>query len=202
MAKKCGNHCAVVSQRRAGAPAGKPAGSKKNRKAKNPQAKFKNLPSLKKDDKKAGPEKKERRGEKGKNPTPRPSNPRTNHRLKNLKKSVPSKSIPRTIGLGAAALTAENADVGSATGSTTDPSKKVGRVATFKKVGRVANTGAQNGSTAQQIMDKPFGRSVQDFIESIPHGQKSVQALASISMTAKQKKNECMKNWQRENYGG
>jgi hypothetical protein len=186
---RCKQRVVAPVQRRAGA-AGKPRAPKKSNASQAGRRQFSS--KKKEENKKAAPCKGKKKGRDGEKLGPK-AQQTAKKPFKKMEKPVQRNNVPHEP-IGIAALTAENEDdVGSAPGSTTDPSKKVGRV---------ANTGAQNGSTAQQIMDKPFGRSVQDFIESFPHGQKSVQALASISMTAKQKKNECMKNWQREKYGG
>jgi hypothetical protein len=106
MAKKCGNHCAVVSQRRAGAPAGKPAGSNKNPNGRLGVRGEKKRKKKKKEDKKAAPfKKKPRVGEK-----PDPKAQQTAKKpFKKSKKTVQRNNVPhRPIGI--AALTAENED--------------------------------------------------------------------------------------------
>ena len=165
---------------------------KKGKERRVAKKKNKNLPSLKKDDKKAAPflsppapSKKPRVGKK---PDPKAQQTAKNP-FKKSKQPVQRNNVPHEP-IGIALTVPHAADAVSGTGSPTDPSKKVGHV---------ANTGAQNGSTAQQIMDRPFEKSVQEFIEKNEHGvpmdEKSVHDLR---MTARKKKQECMKNWQRE----
>lgn len=174
-------------QRRAGAPAGKPRAPKKSNASQAGRRQFSS--KKKEENKKAAPCKAKKKGRDGEKLDPKAQQTAKNP-FKKSKQPVQRNNVPHEP-IGIAALTAENEDdVGSAPGSTTDPSKKVGRV---------ANTGAQNGSTAQQIMDRPFEKSVQEFIEKNEHGvpmdEKSVHDLR---MTARKKKQECMKNWQRE----
>jgi len=173
-------------QRRAGAPAGKPRAPKKSNASQAGRRQFSS--KKKEENKKAAPCKAKKKGRDGEKLDPKAQQTAKNP-FKKSKQPVQRNNVPHEP-IGIALTVPHAADAVSGTGSPTDPSKKVGHV---------ANTGAQNGSTAQQIMDRPFEKSVQEFIEKNEHGvpmdEKSVHDLR---MTARKKKQECMKNWQRE----
>ena len=111
-----------------------------------------------------------------------------------FKQSVQNFMKIRQTGGGVAPTHQSAANAGQATGDTTDPSKKVGRVANTSAQKGLGNTICQSktvGPIAPAMHGAPFSPSSSAFDKCV-----------KTKLTAKQKKNQCQKKYSRPNRGG
>ena len=167
-------------QRRAGAPAGKPRAPKKSNASQAGRRQFSS--KKKEENKKAAPCKAKKKGRDGEKLDPK-AQQTAKKPFKKMEKPVQRNNVPHEpIGIASALTVPYAADIFSTMGSTTDPSKKVGRG---------ANTGAQNGSGNTIRRSTTAGSS--------SRWTPGTRDLASKGISAKQKRNRLHKKWTNNN---